>query len=80
MKPSIESYNSWYQDKFNIDLDSKPANLYEYVITKVHKDFENCSFWYNLKENLNNYNDEYYLKYGYSLLKIENLPIHTKSY
>ena len=80
MKPNINTYSKWFRNKFDIDLDSKPASIYQYIISKLQKDFENSSFWKEFLSNIANYNDEYYLIHEYPLLKIETIPIFTKPY
>lgn len=80
MKPSIENYGHWFEENFNIDLNSRPATVYKYVIQKLQTDVEDSSLWRNLQSDLADYNDEYYLKNGYPLLRIESIPLYTKSY
>lgn len=80
MKPTIDTYQNWFKDKFEVDLDSKPASVYQYVIQMLYRDFEDSCFWKEFLSNIPNYNDEYYLINGYSLLKIEPIPIFQKSY
>lgn len=80
MRPTIETYHSWFNEKFNIDLSTKPRSIYPYVIQKLNNDFENSLFWKELQGNINNYNDEYYLQNGYPLLKIEPMQIYSKPY
>lgn len=80
MKPTIETYPKWFKEQFNIELHSKSANIYEYVIQKLYKDVENSPFWNGLQDNLENYNDEYYLKNGYTLLRVEPLKVFSKAY
>jgi len=80
MKPQFESYISWFRKEFNIDLNSKPAILFEYVIQKLQKDIQNSQFWIELESNFQNYNDEYYLKNGYQLLRNDKLELHIKPY
>ena len=80
MKPTIETYEFWYKEKFNIELNLRPANVYKYIIQKLQTDIEDSKFWKGLQSNLIDYNDEYYLKNGYPLLRIEALNLFSKSY
>lgn len=80
MKPNFDTYCTWYKNKFDIELYSKPSSIYEYVITKLQKDIANSAFWIELNANLSNYNDEYYLLNGYSLLRNDPIQIFTKTY
>ena len=80
MKPGIEKYHYWVKEKFDIDLYSKPKQIYEYVSQKLFREFENTEFWIEFQQNLREYNDEYYLTNEYNLLKVEKIPLLLKSY
>lgn len=80
MKPNFENYTEWFNEKFNIELYSKPSQIFEYVMQKLNNDVQGCHFWKELQENLQNYNDEYYLKNGYQLLRNDKLELFSKSY
>jgi ppGpp synthetase/RelA/SpoT-type nucleotidyltranferase len=80
MKPTFEKYTIWFKDKFDTDLNSKSASIYQYVIQKLTSDFENLAFYKELQNSIRDFNDEYFLKYGYSLLKIEPIKIFSKPY
>lgn len=80
MIPTIKNYPAWFKDKFDFDLNGKSATVFQYVIQKLYSDFEKSDFWKQLEANLKNYNDEYYLRNGYQLLKVEPLKLFSKSY
>lgn len=80
MKPNFENYISWFNEKFSTDLYSKPSQIFGYVIQKLNNDVQECLFWKELQENLENFNDEYYLKNGYQLLRNDELELFSKSY
>lgn len=79
-KPSFDEYIDWFEAKFQINLNDKPANAYRYIVQKLNADFEKSGFWVDLNKNLLNFNDEYYLIHGYPLLKVETLVINIKPY
>jgi hypothetical protein len=79
-RPDIVSYSKWVRDKFNVEIDGVPSSVYEFVTSRLLRDFQACGFWTELVDNLNDYNDEYYLKHEYQLLKIEEIPIDVKKF
>ena len=80
MKPKLSEYQDWFLQKFKIDLRSKSSSIYQYVLAKIKRDFEESDFWQSFNSNLVEYNDEYYLLNNYPLLKMSNIPVFSKPY
>ncbi len=80
MKPNFSTYLSWCKNNLDIDLEAKPASIYEFVIAKLKKDIQNGHFWADLQTAIANLNDEYYLENEYPLLRLDEIQLHTKPY
>lgn len=80
MKPTLNTYISWFRDKFEIDLESKPANIYEFISAKIQNDVEGGAFWTELNNNIENFNDEYYIQHSYPLLRKDHIKLQKKTY
>jgi hypothetical protein len=71
-KPTVEEYPNWLQQ---IEPLSKSyENYYQTVTLRMKSEFENSSFWQTLFEKLREYNDEYFQKTNYQLIRSSEPP------
>ena len=74
-KPSnIEQYKQWLKENHQVDITNIVKNHYESVTDKMQQQFQKSVFWRQLGGNLHEYDAEYYLNTGYSLLQNTTLP------
>ena len=68
-KPStILEYRRWLSEKQDVEVSEKDETYYYSVVNIAKRNFEKSNFWEQLKEKLDEYNQEYLLKTGYDLL------------
>jgi hypothetical protein len=73
-KPTVEEYPNWLQEVFFEPLSKSYENFYQTVTLRMKSEFENSLFWQTLLENLREYNDEYYQKTSYQLIRSFDPP------
>lgn len=81
-KPKDEiEFLEWIKEQLKFDFEpSKYKFYYETVTRKIKDDFEKSDSWKNLLQNLNEFNDEYYIEKGVNLLIPSEKPqIYIKS-
>jgi len=71
---NIGEYQKWLKEKHETEISDRTRTYYESVTSKIKLDFERSVFWGQLVENLREFDNEYQLKTGYSLLISEFKP------
>ena len=75
IKPeNLEQYKKWLKTELGFEIDSKYEFYYNTVVSHLKTEFENCIFWQNVKQNLKEYDDEYFVSKGVHLLNPNILP------
>jgi hypothetical protein len=78
---SITEYVNWLSEAHNVIVDERYETYYNSVVSKVKGDLEKSTFWNELIENLEAYDQEYYLKNGFNLFNGNYKPsLSTKSF
>ena len=82
IKPSsIREYLRWLHKKHDVKISERDETYYYSVVNIVKRDFEKSSFWVQLNERLEEYDQEYLLKTGYNLLAPKYEPkIYVKPF
>jgi hypothetical protein len=71
---NIKEYKEWIAKNFDTKISSKTFNYYDLVTRKLKSDFERSIFWQSLINNLEIYNDEYYLIDKFKLFRPDEKP------
>jgi hypothetical protein len=78
---SIREYIDWLSSVHHIAIDGRYETYYESVANKVKNDFEKSPFWVELLDNLEVYDQDYEIKYGFHLFNANFKPkLETKSF
>lgn len=64
---NMKEYERWLREKHKVEISNTTRTYYESVVNTIKRNFEKSDFWIQLTGNLQNYNDEYYVKTGYFL-------------
>jgi len=72
---NIHEYGEWMNKHHGVEVSDRMINHYNSVTDKMKQQFEKSDFWRRLGDNLQQYNDEYYLSTNYQLFQEVKLPV-----
>jgi ppGpp synthetase/RelA/SpoT-type nucleotidyltranferase len=64
----IGAYKKWLKANHDCEITARTQTYYESVTNRLKLDLERTEFWLSLNQNLPEYNDQYLLETGYSLI------------
>jgi hypothetical protein len=70
----LTTYKDWLRNAHGVELSDRTSTHYDAVSAKIKKDFENSSFWQDVKRQLINFDGEYRLQDNYPLLMDQDPP------